>query len=168
MELKNILINQVVSELTNGGSTETLIKLVNTFNEKFIMECLDDTFKQIYEDSKPNFELKQGMVIRAKKDLRGRSTNWNSPENIDIPKGTIVKVTDGARNGDVFVTLIEGECITHRRDSDSIRKYGATYPITPSKHSSINTTLILQEGMNSRHPWDFGIAVKNSWEIVRE
>lgn len=63
-------------------------------------------------------KLVRGMQIKALEDLRGVSNSYNTPERIDISKGTILLIPrEGYANGDVFCKIISGECIKTVRPS---------------------------------------------------
>jgi hypothetical protein len=162
--VKQIIVEQIIRDLENGKSSETLHKVLESSNNDFLFKCLDELSLQIIEKSKPDFELKKGMRIRAKLNLRGKSCNWNSPEMIDIPAGAIVEVNDNASNGDLFVCLIEGVCIQHRRDSKEPTL--ELHPKEDVRHDMLRQKFILIDGKNSRHPYDWGIAEKSCWEIL--
>ena len=113
--MKDLLVNQISEELKSGNS-QTLDLLLEKLNDEQVLSRLNKMNLQIVEDRKPDFELKGGMLIRAKVDLRGVSNSYNTPERIDIPKGTILRLpNEGTNRGDVFCRVVEGECIVTLR-----------------------------------------------------
>mgnify|MGYP003348754579 FL=1 len=159
--MKDLLVNQISEELKSGNS-QTLDLLLEKLNDEQVLSRLNTMNLQIVEDRKPDFELKGGMLIRAKVDLRGVSNSYNTPERIDIPKGTILRLpSEGTNRGDVFCRVVEGECIVTLRgyyegEKRQI-KAGDTYSVVG-----------LSEGVKTRCPYDLGVADKNSWEIVTQ
>lgn len=107
--------------------------------------------------------LSHGVVIRAKKDLRAKSSSWNTPENIDVPKGTTLMVMATANNGDVFVKLMEGVCTLHSRARD---REGETIELRVNTYGG--SDFILNQGHKSRHPYDWGLIDLEFWEVVRD
>lgn len=159
--MKDLLLQQISEEVKNGN-VNSLSELLDSLNDKEILARLNENNKQILEDRKPNFELKRDMLIRAKVDLRGTSNSYNTPERIDIPKGTILRVpSEGTNRGDVFCKLIEGECTKTLRGGSY---EGQTRVMTPESNKYEVVGLI--EGVNTRYPYDLGLADKNYWEIV--
>jgi hypothetical protein len=137
--------------------------LVNELDDTQILSRLTNENLAILEERKPNFELKDGMLIRAKIDLRGTSNSYNTPERIDIPKGTILSVpSEGTNRGDVFCRVVEGECIVHCRSM--YRE--PSEPTRAIKGGDIYSRVGLNEGVKTRYPYDLGLADKNFWEIV--
>jgi hypothetical protein len=162
--MKDLLINQITDELASGNS-ETLDVIINALDDKQVLSKLSKVNLQIVEDRKPNFELKGGMFIRAKVDLRGVSNSYNTPETISVPKGTILKVPNqGTNRGDVFCSVIEGECIVYCRSMYSDPKELTRVIKGGDTHSPVG----LREGVNTRYPYDLGLADKSFWEIVEE
>lgn len=115
------------------------------------------------QEKPTHFELSKHTVIRANKDLLAKSSNWNTPENIDVPKGTTLMVMDTANNGDVFVKLVDGVCILHSR---AYGREGETREIRVNKSKSGGTDFILQQGHKSRHPYDWGTIDLEFWEVI--
>ena len=162
--MRDLLIKQIADELASGN-TDTLNEiLVNELDDKQVLSRLTKDSLDIIEERKPNFELKGDMLIRAKKDLKGTSNSYNTPETIDIPKGTILRLpSSGTNRGDVFCSVVEGECIVHVRSmyrdtngETSIIKGGDKYSVVG-----------LREGVKTRCPYDLGVADKTCWEIVK-
>ena len=160
--MKDLLVKQIADELASGNS-ETLDVIINVLDDKQVLSKLNKVNLAILEDRKPDFELRGGMLIRAKKDLRGVSNSYNTPERIDIPKGTILRLPkDGTNRSDVFCSVVEGECIVHvrsmYRDTD-----GETRVI---KGGDTHSVVGLREGNKTSYPYDLGVADKTCWEIV--
>ena len=162
--MRDLLIKQIADELASGN-TDTLNEiLVNELNDKQVLSRLTKDSLNILEERKPDFQLKGGMLIRAKKDLRGTSNSYNTPETIDIPKGTILMLpSDGTNRGDVFCHVVEGECIVHVRSTYRDTN-GETRVIKGGDKYSV---VGLREGVNTRYPYDLGLADKTCWEIVK-
>jgi len=162
--MRDLLIKQISEELANG-KTDTLNEiLVNELDDKQVLSRLTKDSLDILEERKPDFELRGGMLIRAKKDLRGTSNSYNTPERIDIPKGTILKVPlEGTRMGDVFCSVVEGECVVHVRSMYRDTN-GETSVI---RNGDNNNRVGLNEGVKTRCPYDLGVADKTCWEIVK-
>jgi hypothetical protein len=159
----DLLIEQIIEELANGNSNTLNELLVNELTDKQIINRLDNTRQQELENRKPDFELKGGMFIRAKVDLRGVSNSYNTPERIDIPKGTIFSLpSEGTNRGDVFCKLVEGECTKTLRGHNE----GQIRVITPD--NSKFDVVGLSEGVKTRYPYDLGLADKTCWEIVTQ
>jgi len=158
--MKDLLIKQIADEIKTGETT-TLDKLLVDF--KNVLGLLNEDNLKILEDRKPNFELKGGMLIRAKKDLIGVSNSYNTPERIDIPKGVILEIpTQGTDRGDVFCKLIEGKCEKTLRGGSY---EGQISVMTPE--SNRFEVVGLRQGVDTRYPCDLGLADKNFWEIVK-
>ena len=157
---KLVLLEQISKEI-KAGSTSTLVNVINLLTDKQISENLNQDSKDYLESIKVDFELKKGMIIKSKRNLRAKDCNWNSPSNVDVPEGTIVEVSSAESNGDLFVNLINGTCLCNRRDGDP-------YEMKPSIHPRVTTNIILVEGRSSRHPYDFGLALKSHWEIIQQ
>lgn len=160
--MKDLLIKQIADELASGNS-ETLDVIINVLDDKQVLSKLNKVNLAILEDRKPDFELKGGMLIRAKKDLKGVSNSYNTPERIEIPMGTILRLPkDGTSRGDVFCSVVEGECVVHvrnmYRDTD-----GETRVI---KGGDTHSVVGLFSGHKTRYPYDLGLADKNCWEII--
>lgn len=161
--MKDLLIKQIADELASGNS-ETLEVIIYALDDKQVLSKLNKLNLTILEDRKPDFELKGGMLIRAKKDLGGTSNSYNTPERIDIPKGTILRLpNDGTNRGDVFCSVVEGECIVHVR-SMYRNTDGETRVI---KGGDTHRVVGLYEGVKTRYPYDLGLADKTCWEIVK-
>jgi hypothetical protein len=161
--MRDLLIKQISDELASGN-TDTLNEiLVNELDDKQVLSRLTKDSLVILEERKPDFELRGSMLIRAKKDLKGVSNSYNTPERIDIPMGTILRLPkDGTNRGDVFCSVVEGECVVHvrnmYRDTDGetrVIKGGDTYSVVG-----------LYSGHKTRYPYDLGLADKTCWEIV--
>jgi hypothetical protein len=161
--MRDLLIKQITDELASG-KTDTLNEiLASELDEKKILKRLTKENLAILEERKPNFELKGGMLIRAKKDLTGTSNSYNTPERIDIPKGSILKLPNGGTNrGDVFCSLVEGQCVVHLRSM-----YRDTNGETSIINGGDNHRVVgLREGVETRYPCDLGLADKTCWEII--
>jgi hypothetical protein len=152
--MKDLLFKQITD-----GDNNTLSIILSKLDDKIIKGLLSEKNLQILEDSKPDFALKQGMLIRAKKDLRGVSNSYNTPERIDILKGTILILpSEGTNRGDVFTTIYEGECIIHLRGLCEGEKKKLDGSCAFSK-------IGLSEGVKTSYPCDLGMAQKDCWEI---
>jgi len=157
--MKDLLIKQITEEIEKGN-TSTLDKLLG--DEKQILSLLNKDNLNIIEDKKPDFVLEGGMLIRAKKDLTGTSNCYNTPERIDIPKGTILQIpSEGTNRGDVFCRLIEGECIKILRGGSHDGEIRIMKP-----EDNRFDVVGLREGVNTRYPYDLGVAQKEFWELV--
>jgi len=107
-------------------------------------------------------KLTKDIKIKALCQLKGVSSNYNTPERIDIPAGTILKVpASGTSRGDLFCEIIEGEPIVH------CRGYNKDKPRTMSP-KNFTDTVGLREGYNSRYPYDLGVINTDCWEIIKE
>lgn len=156
--IKLVLLEQISKEI-KAGSTTTLVSVLSLLSEKQILDNHNQETKDRLEAIRVDFELKKGMKVRAKKELRAKNTNWGSPSTVIIPEGTIFELDSAESNGDLFAILLEGTCTCNRRDEDQ-------YEMIPATHPRLKTHVILVEGKNSRHPYDFGLALKSCWEIV--
>jgi len=106
-------------------------------------------------------KLKGGMIIKSTKPLSGVSDSYNTPERIDIPEGTILKVPSQAtRMGDVFCDIVEGEVTVHKRNM-----YGEDPG--PKKTSNCKVGLIGGYGMGGG-PHILGSIVNQEWKILTE
>lgn len=100
-------------------------------------------------------QAKGGMLIRAKKDLRGVSNSYNTPERIDIKKGTLLLVPpSGTRMGDCFCNLAEGKATLHCRGHNE----GELEELKP------NATIGLREGYSDA-PYSLGTIDTECWDI---
>lgn len=156
--IKVALLGQILNEIKNG-STTSLVDVLNQLTDKQITNCLNQESKEYLESIRLDFELKKGMKLRAKKDLKGKDTNWGSPSMVDIPEGTIFELDSAENNGDLFAILLEGTCVCNSRE-------GNPYQMKPKTHPILKTHIILVDGKSSRHPYDFGLALKSCWEII--
>ena len=159
MDTPKLALLEQISKEIKAGSTSTLVSVINLLSKEQITANYTQETKDYLESISVDFELKKGMKLRAKKELRARDTCWNKPSTIIIPKGTIFELSSAENNGDLFAILREGTCVCNRRDGDP-------YDVTPSKFSSYNEYVILLEGRTSRHPYDFGMALKSAWELL--
>ena len=102
---------------------------------------------------------KKGMLIRAKKDLRGVSNSYNTPERIEIKKGTLLVVPgEGTRFGDCFCKIREGKAIKHCRGYNE----GEKREMTPENSS--RDVIGLGEGYKTA-PYSLGQIDTDFWEI---
>ena len=100
-------------------------------------------------------QAKRGMLIRAKKDLRGVSNSYNTPERIDIKKGTLLLVPPSAtRMGDCFCNLVEGKAILHCRGHNKGKV----------EELKSNDTIGLREGYSDA-PYSLGTIDTDCWDI---
>jgi hypothetical protein len=159
METKKLVLLEQIKKEIKAGSTSTLVNVIHLLTEKQISDNYTQETKDYLESIKIYFEFKKGMTVRAKRDLKGKDTNWNSPSQVLIPEGTIFELDSAESNGDLFAILKEGTCTCNRRD-------GLPYLMQPSTHPRMSTHVILVEGKSSRHPYDFGLALKSAWEII--
>lgn len=102
-------------------------------------------------------ELKPGMLLRAKRDLRSSTRSWNSPQRSTIKENTILMApSSGTRYGDVgprYVGIIDAE-----------GKF-IPYPSLEEVHLPGRDDF-LREGHKSRCPEDLGLADPDAYEIV--
>jgi hypothetical protein len=106
-------------------------------------------------------KLTKDVKIKALRQLKGVSSSYSTPERIDIPAGTILKVpSSGTNRGDLFCEIIEGEPIVH------CRGYNNDKPRTMSPNSWTDK-VGLSEGFNSRYPYDLGVINTDCWEIIK-
>lgn len=161
--MRDLLIKQIAEELASGNSNTLNEILESELDDKKVLKRLTKDNLNILEERKPDFKLKEGMLIRAKKDLKGVSNSYSTPERIDIPKGTILKVPiEGTRLGDVFCSVVEGECVVHLRSM-----YRDTNGETKIIRNGDNNNRVgLTEGVKTRYPHDLGTADKTCWEII--
>ena len=161
--MRDLLIKQIAEELASGNSNTLNEILESELDDKKVLKRLTKDNLNILEERKPDFKLKEGMLIRAKKDLKGVSNSYSTPERIDIPKGTILKVPiEGTRLGDVFCSVVEGECVVHLRSMYRDTN-GETKII---RNGDNNNTVGLTEGVKTSYPHDLGTADKTCWEII--
>lgn len=161
--MRDLLIKQIAEELASGNSNTLNEILESELDDKKVLKRLTKDNLNILEERKPDFKLKEGMLIRAKKDLKGVSNSYSTPERIDIPKGTILKVPlEGTRMGDVFCSVVEGECVVHVRSMHRDTN-GETRVI---RNGDNNNRVGLAEGVKTSYPHDLGTADKTCWEII--
>jgi hypothetical protein len=81
------------------------------------MSKLDVAIAQEYNRQNPTIiPAVEGMKIRARRDVRGVSSSYNTPERIDINEGAVLLVpASGTRFGDCFCRLLEGVAIVNCR-----------------------------------------------------
>lgn len=159
MDTPKLALLEQISKEIKAGSTSTLVSVINLLSKEQITANYTQETKDYLESIRVDFELKKGMKLRAKRELQGRDTCWNKPSTIVIPKGTIFELESAENNGDLFAVLLEGTCVCNRRDGDP-------YEVTPSKYPNYKEHVILREGRSSRHPYDFGLALKSAWELL--
>lgn len=101
----------------------------------------------------------EGMKIRAKRDIRGVSDSYNTPERIDIKEGAVLLVpASGTRFGDCFCKLLEGVAILHCRESFGFSN-GKTREI------GSNDKIGLKEGYETA-PYSLGRIDTEVWEVL--
>lgn len=159
METKKLVLLEQIKKEIKAGSTSTLVNVIHLLTEKQISDNYTQETKDYLESIRVDFELKKGMKLRAKKELKAKDCCWNSPSTIIVPEGAIVELSSAESNGDLFAVLLEGTCTCNRRD-------GLPYLVQPSTHPRMTTDIILVEGKKSRNPFDFGLGFKTHWEIV--
>jgi hypothetical protein len=101
--------------------------------------------------------------IKALQSLTGKSDSYNTPERIDVPEGVILLVPKyGTSRGDVFCTIVAGECILHCRslETDHLN-------IEKTKVLSIGDKVGLHDGHSTRFPEDLGEINNDYWEIIK-
>lgn len=103
-------------------------------------------------------KLKHLADIKAKRDLKGISNSYSTPERIDIKKGAVLKVTGtGTRFGDAFCNLSEGKATRHVRSNDE--RDGTL------KEVNIGGTIGLSEGYETA-PYSLGRINTEDWEVL--
>ena len=107
----DLLEKQILSDAKDGDTT-VLAEILSSLDEEYVFNSLSDANQE-----KSNFQqLLGGERIKALKDTIGVSNSYNTPERIDIEKGTILRCPySGTRFGDAFATLVSGNSIKHCR-----------------------------------------------------
>ena len=104
------------------------------------------------------YNLKPGMLIRAKRDLRSSTRSWNSPQRSTIKENTVLMVPSrGTSYGDVgprYVGIIDAEGKFTSFASKGGRIIGG------------QGEDFLREGHTTRCPEDLGLADPDAYEIV--
>lgn len=106
--------------------------------------------------------LEKGMKLKALRNMKGTSNSYNTPELIDIPKGTVLHAkNEGTRMGDAFTHIIEGECTKHVRHMYDKEVDGTLSTMSPTKDWIVG----LRDGYESA-PYSLGYIHLDYWEIV--
>jgi len=106
-----LLEEQILDDAKNGDTT-VLAEILESLDEEYIFNSLSDD-----NQKKRKFQqLRGGERIVALVNTNGVSNSYNTPERIDIEKGTILRCPNsGTRMGDAFATLVSGNSIKHCR-----------------------------------------------------
>ena len=114
--------------------------------------------------------LRKGMLLKAIIDTVGCSDSYNTPETIDIPKGTIISVpSQGTRMGDVFCELIEGVAFLHSRSPSTEGQLRELKPKTDNDGKPwVDVIGLIPRGgyKMGGGPWALGKIDLNVWEIT--
>ncbi len=146
-----LLEKQILNDANNGDTT-VLAEILESLDEEYIFNSLSDVNQE-----RTNFQqLKGGEHIVALVNTNGVSNSYNTPEDIDIEKGTILKCPNtGTRMGDVFTTLVSGNAVKHCRGYNKGEKQA-------QKHGDI---IGLSGGYNSA-PYSLGCIDLRVWKII--
>ena len=106
-----LLEKQILNDAKNGDTT-VLAEILESLDEEYIFNSLSDVNQE-----RTNFQkLKGGERIVALININGVSNCYDTPERIDIEKGTILRCPNsGTRMGDAFATLVRGNSVKHCR-----------------------------------------------------
>jgi hypothetical protein len=148
-----LLEKQILADAKNGDTT-VLAEILEMLDDDQRWNSLSDV-----NQGRSNFiQLKGGERIKALENLTGVSNSYSTPERIDIPKGTIIRVgQSGTRFGDCFCTLVEGTPILHCRGHNE----GAKIQMQVGA-SGIG----LSEGYETA-PYSLGQLDMRVWEILK-
>ena len=98
---RNVLEKQIINDISNFDTT-ILSEILSLLTDKQVFNSLDDK----NQESLNFHQLKGGEYIKALVDTRGVSNSYNTPERINIPKGTVLHCPNtGTRMGDCFTTM---------------------------------------------------------------
>ena len=149
-----LLEKQILRDAKNGDTT-VLAEILGMLDDNQIWNSLSDENQE-----RSNFQqLKGGERIKALEDLTGVSNSYNTPERIDIPEGTVLRVgSSGTRFGDCFCTLLEGAPILHCRGRGIEGQ---------KKEMQVGSSRIgLSEGYKTA-PYSLGQIDLRVWEIIK-
>ena len=129
MNKRDLLERQILRDAKDGDTT-VLAEILESLTDDYVFGSLSDRNQEAL-----NFQqLKGGEHIQALKNVRGVSNSYNTPERINIPKGTIVNCPNSAtRMGDCFTTMVQQpskdkapikECRGHNEGERQEVKYG--------------------------------------------
>ena len=166
---KEAMKDQKKFDIENHDSDgKTLDKIINEIETAFgsVEKFYNPNTSKDKPKDKPNDvvkidnKLKSGDLIKAKTNLRGVTNSYNTPERINISKGTILRVpSEGTRMGDVFCTLVEGECTYEQRPISDGEK---------TNSMKIGSKVGLSQGHKSYGPYDLGKIDSTAWEKVNK
>jgi len=146
-----LLEKQILNDAKNGDTT-VLAEILESLDEEYIFNSLSDVNQE-----RTNFQhLKGGERIVALVNTNGVSNSYNTPERIDIEKGTILRCPNsGTRMGDAFATLVRGNAVKHCRGYNEGEK----------QKLKGGDTVGLSGGYKSA-PYSLGSIDLRVWEII--
>jgi len=108
---RDLLEKEILNDAKNGDTT-VLAEILASLSDEYVFASLSDKGQESL-----NFhQLKGGELIESLVDTIGVSNSYNTPERIDIKKGTILKCGhEGTRFGDAFTNFVSGNAIKHLR-----------------------------------------------------
>jgi hypothetical protein len=146
-----LLEKQILNDAKNGDTT-VLAEILESLDEEYIFNSLSDVNQE-----RTNFQqLKGGERIVALVNTNGVSNSYNTPERIDIEKGTILRCPNsGTRMGHAFATLVRGNAVKYCRGHNEGEE-------REQKHGDI---IGLSGGYNSA-PYSLGCIDLRVWKII--
>jgi len=155
---RNVLEKQIITDISNFDTT-ILSEILSLLTDEQVFNSLSDKNQEGL-----NFhQLKGGEYIKALVDTRGVSNSYNTPERIDIKKGTILECPNsGTRMGDAFASLVSGNAVKHCRGYNE----GEKQELKPSVPRGIRAIVGLSGGYNSA-PYSLGQIDLRVWEIIK-
>jgi hypothetical protein len=150
---RDLLEKEILNDAKNGDTT-VLAEILASLSDEYVFASLSDKGQESL-----NFhQLKGGELIESLVDTNGVSNSYNTPEHIEIKKGTILKCgNEGTRFGDAFTKFVSGNAIKHCRG----------YKEGQMQIQQAGDTIGLRGGYNSA-AYSLGQIDLRIWKIVSE
>ncbi len=152
--LRDLLEQEILSDAKNGDTT-VLAAILESLTDEYVYASLSDEG----QESLNWYELKEGDKIICLKNTFGLSNSYNTPEKIDIFKGTMLVVTESSSHGHCFTKFIHGNAVKYLR--------GRGYEGQTSEQG-LGDKIILNGGHKSRSPYDLGLINLRIWKLVKD
>ncbi len=103
-------------------------------------------------------KLKEGLYLKALKDVRCKDRNWSMPGKVILKKGSIVKTYTGPTSlSDVPFEIVVGKASWWQRTPRLI---------SPEERIVTSGDFFFSQGHETSHPYDFGSLSSDLFEVV--
>ena len=103
-------------------------------------------------------KLKQGLVLKALKDVECRDRNWNMPGRVILKEGSIIKIYTGPTSlSDVPFEILIGKASWWQRTPRLI---------TPEERIVTSGDFFFFQGHETSCPYDFGSLSSDLFEVI--